>query len=899
MAALMRRHDWQASPLGPPQHWPETLKVAMRILLTSRFEMWLGWGPDIAFFYNDAYRPTLGNKHPRALGTPARELWAEIWDDVKDRMETVYRDGRATWDKALLLLLERSGYPEETYHTFSYSPLLGDTGQVEGLFCAVSEETDRVISERRLATLSRLSAALARADSRQAVFGTAADALGHATRDLPFTLSYLFDADGAAHLAAVSGIAPGHALAVQRIDAGSAAPWAADRIRAGERSARLALDADAHPLPTGAWDKPPQAAVVVPIDAQGGEQPAGFMVAALNPYRPFDDDYLSFIQLLAGQVASSLASADAYDMARRRSEQLAEAVRLRQQASDVLREANAHLAAEVEARTAERDRLRELFQQAPGFMCVMRGPQHVFELVNESYLQLVGHRSIVGRQIREALPEIAGQGFFELLDEVLRSGRPYVGRGVSVMLQRQPGAALEERFLNFVYQPTRAPDGSVNGIFAEGSDVTEQIHAERALIALNETLEQRITERTGELGVTLERLRAESAEREAVQEALRQSQKMEAVGQLTGGIAHDFNNLLQGITGSLELVRRRLEQGRVQEVERFIGDATGSARRAAALTHRLLAFSRRQPLDPKPVKANPLIASMEDLLRRTLGERIALELVLAGGLWITLCDANQLESAVLNLCINARDAMPHGGRLTIETGNAHLDRPYAARADITPGQYVCISVTDTGTGMTPDVASRAFDPFFTTKPIGQGTGLGLSMIYGFTRQSEGHAKIYTEPGKGTSVKLYLPRWRGEAAADEETSHAAEAHATEHSETVLVIEDEAVVRGLIVEILNDLGYRPIEAADGPSGLDILKSPRKIDLLVTDIGLPGLNGRQVADAARLSRPDLKVLFMTGYAENAAFAGGFLEPGMEMMTKPFAMDALAMRLRDMMQR
>ncbi|RYY27565.1 MAG: PAS domain S-box protein [Sphingomonadales bacterium] len=393
--------------------------------------------------------------------------------------------------------------------------------------------------------------------------------------------------------------------------------------------------------------------------------------------------------------------------------------------------------------------------------------------------------------------------------------------------------------------------------------------------------------------------REAAAALELTAEALRQSQKMEAVGQLTGGIAHDFNNLLQGITGSLEIIERRVSQGRLGEISRFLSGATTAANRAAALTHRLLAFSRRQPLDPRPVRANPLVASMEDLLRRTIGERVELELVLAGGLWLTLCDPNQLENALLNLVINARDAMPDGGKLTIETCNAHLDDAYAARQrEVKPGQYICICVTDTGTGMSADTIAKAFEPFFTTKPIGQGTGLGLSMIYGFARQSDGYAKIYSEVGEGTTFKLYLPRHRGQADGEEELPQLTEAHATHAGEVVLVVEDEPVVRGLIVETLNELGYRAIEAADGPKGVDILRSKKRIDLLITDIGLPGLNGRQVADAGRAVRPGLKVLFMTGYAENAALASGFLEPGMTMITKPFAMEALATRIRGMIE-
>jgi len=380
--------------------------------------------------------------------------------------------------------------------------------------------------------------------------------------------------------------------------------------------------------------------------------------------------------------------------------------------------------------------------------------------------------------------------------------------------------------------------------------------------------------------------------------ALRQSQKMEAVGQLTGGIAHDFNNLLQGITGSLEIVQRRVAQGRLDELDRFISGASTAANRAAALTHRLLAFSRRQPLDPKPVRSNALVSSMEDLLRRTIGERIELELVLAGGLWVTKCDPNQLESAILNLAINARDAMPDGGKLIIETCNAHLDRAYVARQrGVRPGQYVCLCVSDTGIGMSQDTISKAFEPFFTTKPIGQGTGLGLSMIYGFAQQSEGYAKIYSELGQGTTFKLYLPRYRGGAAEEEEPTSPSAMQQAEEGEVVLVVEDEAVVRGLILEELHELGYAALEAVDGASGLEMLRSKRRIDLLITDIGLPGLNGRQLADAARELRPSLKILFMTGYAENAALASGFLEPGMEMITKPFAMEALATRIRSML--
>ena len=435
-----------------------------------------------------------------------------------------------------------------------------------------------------------------------------------------------------------------------------------------------------------------------------------------------------------------------------------------------------------------------------------------------------------------------------------------------------------------------APDGTPLSFPGVLINVEERraVEAERdraaaALRALNETLEQRVAERTADL------MHAE--------ELLRQSQKMEAVGQLTGGLAHDFNNLLTGIIGSLELLATRMAQGRVKDVDRYINASQAAAKRAAALTHRLLAFSRRQTLDPKPTDVNRLVSGMEDLVRRTVGPEITIEIVEADGLWPTLVDAPQLENALLNLCINARDAMPHAGRITIETENKWLDQRAAQERDLPAGQYVALCVTDTGTGMTPDVIARAFDPFFTTKPLGQGTGLGLSMIYGFVRQSGGQVRIYSEIGQGTTMCLYLPRHYGPAEAAEALPDLADAPRAGAGETVLIVDDEATVRMLVTEVLEDLGYAAVEAADGASGLKVLESDLRIDLLVTDVGLPsGMNGRQLADAARLVRPGLRVLFITGYAENAAVGNGQLDPGMQVLTKPFAMEALATRIREM---
>src|SRR5882757_9126254 len=514
-----------------------------------------------------------------------------------------------------------------------------------------------------------------------------------------------------------------------------------------------------------------------------------------------------------------------------------------------LAELNATLAERVEEKTRERDRIWNVSQD----------------------LLLVADRNGVGQTVNPAWTRTLGWSEAELLNRTSEwLDHPDDG-GVSrahvrKLIAGDTTVRFESRF--------RHKDGTYRWLSWTGVSDKDRIYA----VARDVTAEKAATDRL-----------------KAAEEALRQSQKMEAVGQLTGGIAHDFNNLLTGIVGSLDLMQTRLDQGRTENVARYINAAMTSANRAAALTHRLLAFARRQPLIPKSVDANALVVSLEDLLRRTIGERIDLDIAAAGGLWCTLCDPNQLESALLNLAINARDAMPDGGKLTISTANARIDGVSDDAPALSPGEYICIDVTDTGTGMSAEVAARAFDPFFTTKPIGQGTGLGLSMIYGFARQSNGHVTIDSKLGRGTSVKLYLPRHHGDSASQLASAIGAAEHGVT-GETVLVVEDEPVVRAVILEMLGDQGYRTLEAVDGPSGLRILRNPQRVDLLVTDVGLPGMNGRQLADQARETRPDLKILFITGYAESVAMSEGFLQPGMEMITKPFDLDILSRRIRAM---
>ncbi len=462
-----------------------------------------------------------------------------------------------------------------------------------------------------------------------------------------------------------------------------------------------------------------------------------------------------------------------------------------------------------------------------------------------------------------------------LYQEALATGNPYVSE---YRIRRHDGMY---RWHITRAIPIRGADGAITRWIGTSADIQDRKSSEQALAELNATLEQQVRERTAEL------LAAEAR--------LRQSQKMEAVGQLTGGLAHDFNNLLTGIAGSLELMANRLAQGRMAEIPRYLTLAQGAAKRAAALTHRLLAFSRRQTLDPKPTDIGQLVCGMDELIRRTVSPAVAVTVVGAPGLWPVLADPNQLENALLNLCINARDAMPDGGSLTIETRNRLLQSAEAIDLELQGTDYVCLSVSDTGGGMAAHVIERAFDPFFTTKPMGEGTGLGLSMVYGFVRQSGGQARIASQLGKGTTVSLYLPRYSGDSRGVE-LSEGKQDVVRGAGETVLVVDDESSVRTLISEVLDELGYHVLEAEHGAGGLEILESKQRVDLLITDVGLPGgMNGRQLADAALVTRPHLKVLFITGYAETAVIGAGRLQAGMHVLTKPFSLESLGWRIRE----
>jgi len=528
---------------------------------------------------------------------------------------------------------------------------------------------------------------------------------------------------------------------------------------------------------------------------------------------------------------------------------LSDAALLRAQAD--LLDLNATLEQQVAERTSDRNRLWQLSSD----IMLIADFDGTIEAVNPAWTRVLGWSGT----------ELTGRPIFDFIHPDDRESSFAAARGISE-------GEVVVRFANrYAHKDGSYRDIEWNAgpgddkIIAVGRDATEARVQARAL--------------------------------EAAEGQLRQAQKMEAVGQLTGGIAHDFNNLLTGVMGNLELLELRIARGRVDDVERFITAAQHAGRRAASLTQRLLAFSRRQTLDPRPTNINRLIAGMEDLVRRTVCPATKIDVVASPDLWTTMVDPTQFENALLNLCINARDAMPDGGTLTIDTANVWLDEADARERDLPPGAYVTVCVIDTGTGMSAETIDHAFEPFFTTKPIGQGTGLGLSMIYGFARQSGGQVQILSELGKGTRICVYLPQHGGPAVPQDDTLTSTTVESSAGG-TILLVDDEASIRHLIDEILDEIGYTVIGAADGAAGVKVLQSGARIDLLITDVGLPnGMNGRQVADIARLLRPDLKVLFITGYAEHAALGDKHLEPGVELLTKPFSLHQLMTKVADMM--
>jgi signal transduction histidine kinase len=1150
LGVLMRAHNWAGTRLGNPDRWPRSLQSIIRMMLTSRYQMWMAWGPELTFFFNDAYRPTLGVKFPWAIGQPAKAVWAEIWPEIGPLIEHVLSTGEATYSEGMLLVLERSGFPEETYHTFSYSPLFDDDGTIAGLFCVVVEETERVIGERRLGTLRELASSAGVTRSETGLLDAVGCQLSRNLSDLPFTLVYLLDESRAtARLSAHSGIEAGHPAAPcdLGVDHG---PWPLRSWIEQPAATFMDLAPDRFgALPTGAWNAPPTQALMVPITQQGHDTAvAGFLIVGLNPYRKPDQSYAGFVELLAGQISAALAAARAYEAERKRAEALAEIDRAKtaffsnvshefrtpltlmlgpleeilatsspadgqairsqielahRNGTRLLRLVNSLLdfsrieAGRVQGAFVPTDlgaysaEIASSFRSAteaaglglhirtrpvPGVVYLDREMwekvllnllSNAFKFTFEGAISVEIGPSADGKsaEVRvsdtgigvaeDQLPRLferfhrvegargrtfEGSGIgLALVQELVRlhggsiSVESRVGQGttftISLLLgsshlpagrvhaepqteMRGGAEAFVEEALRWLPQPRdvvpeggvvlpSAADASASGrsdplgsilladdnadmrdyvrrllrdqgyrvaavgdglsalaavrsdppdlilsdVMMPGLDGFELLRAIRADEALARIPVILLSARAGEeakvegLGAgaddylikpfaarellarvaaniqmarmrreTEEKLQALNAgledrvtqevkERLKAEEALRQAQKMEAVGQLTGGVAHDFNNLLTVIVGGLDTIKRNTS-GDNPRVTRSIEMAMQGAQRASSLTTRLLAFSRRQPLQPKPLDLNAVVRDSSELLHRTLGETIELEVVLTPRLWTVEADQNQLESAIVNLAVNARDAMPDGGKLTVETGNAMLDESYAAvDAEVIPGQYAVISVSDNGFGMSKATLARVFEPFYTTKEVGKGTGLGLSMVYGFVKQSGGHVTIYSEEGEGTTVKLYFPRYRGEAALAAKQVEAGVPRG--QKEVVLVVEDHEDVRNYSVMVLEELGYAVLEAADAESALNILRGPDHVDLLFTDVVLPRKTGRVLADEAIRLRPGLRVLFTTGYSRNAIVHQGRLDAGVELLTKPFTLEQLGTRIRTILDR
>ncbi len=839
MATLIAQFDWAATPLGAIDRWPAHLRLAVSSMLRSHVPIATLWGEQGILIYNAAYGEFSGQRHPGLLGMPIRDAWPEA-RAFNDRVVCECMAGGTLDFRDTALQLNLRGVPETVWFNLSYSPIPDEEGAIAGVLAMVTDNTAKVRMEQRL---------IAEREQFAQLFEQSP--------------SFMAMLEGPSHRLTLANPGYRRLVGTRELIGLTVAQALPEAVQQGyvDLLDQVYRSGEALTAHGARYDSPEGEHYVdfvfQPIrDAHGavtgifveGVDVTGRMAAEArrNALAEFTD------------LLRSLTSAHAI---------CAAAAELLGRTLRISRAGYAHVDHASDDVEIPCDWTQPGVASIAGTLNLRHYGSFVDDLKADRVVSIADVRH--DPRTRDALDAIGKRGVAALLNlPVMEQGR-LVALVFANHAQPRTWSQEDVAFMREVGGRTRT--------------AVERARTEAQLREMNELLERKVAERTQELM--------------DVEAKFRQAQKMEAIGQLTGGIAHDFNNLLGSMSASLQVLEKRLAAQRFENAERYIGMAQSSVRRAASLTQRLLAFSRRQTLDPKPTDINRLVSGIEEIVRRTVGPSVELEVVGAGGLWLTRVDASQLENAVLNLCINARDAMaPHGGRLTIETANEWLDEPAASERELPPGQYVTICVTDTGAGMTPDVVARAFDPFFTTKPMGQGTGLGLSMVYGFVRQSGGQVRISSVPGEGTSMCLYLPRHQGDAEPDMEQERSLYAHQAD-GEVVLVIEDEASIRSLVTEELQDMGYQVISAADGPAGLHVLQSERRVDLLLTDVGLPGgLNGRQVADAARVSRPHLKVLFITGYAENAAVGNGLLEQGMEVITKPFDMGVLAGRVKEM---
>jgi PAS domain S-box-containing protein len=822
-------------------------------------------GPEhLVDFVNDVHRQVFNSAD--WIGKTIRDAFPSIaGQGFYEALDEVYATGKTIEFRRQEVRYRRAGpsAAEETrYLNFIYAPTFDERGAVVGIFCEGFDVTEAMRADRRLEIVRETGAAVAAEHDLNTIVQIVTDAGVELTGAQfgAFFYNVVNEKGESYTLYALSG-APRSAFEnfpMPRNTAVFGPTFNGEGIVRSDdikKDPRYGKNKPRKGMPEG--HLPVTSYLAVPVISRTGDVLGGLFFGHAELAR-FNEETERLVSAVANQAAVAIDNARLFASARDANAKLE--IANQSLAARVAEEVTARTSAEQSVHAAT-EQFRLLVQGVVDYAIYMLDLEGRVSTWNAGAERIKGYTSdeVVGQHFsmfytEDARTECEPARF---LEEAREHGRTAM-EGLRV---RKDGSTF---WASVVIDAVHDDQGQLIGFAKVTRDITEQRDAAREL--------------------------------EAAREALFQSQKMESIGQLTGGIAHDFNNLLGAIGGSFSLIERRLKDGKAG-AERYIAAGQDAVRRASGLTQRLLAFSRRQTLDPKPVDVNRLIVGMEELIRRTVGPSVEVEVVGQGGLWATRVDTSQLESALLNLCINGRDAMaPDGGRLTIETANKWLDDRSGRERDLIPGQYVSLCVTDTGCGMDREIISRVFEPFFTTKPMGQGTGLGLSMVYGFMRQSGGQVRVYSEVGKGTTMCLYLPRYAG--SVDQAITAPDGQHVDKSSgETVLVIDDEPTLRMLVADVLEEAGYRVLQAGTGPDGLRVLQSDARIDLLVTDVGLPGgMNGRQVADAARVTRPDLKVLFITGFAENAAVGNGHLEPGMVVVTKPFVITDFAAKVREL---
>ncbi|KAA2211247.1 PAS domain S-box protein [Teichococcus oryzae] len=961
LGALGQAQNWAATPLGPPETWPASLRAAASMVLNSKFPACIVWGPELITIHNEAFRPILGAK-PQALGRRFDQVWTEAWDTLRPVVERVLA-GEAIFMDDFPVTVERHGYLEQAFFTFCYSPLYDEAGRVAGFLDTVLETTEKVLAERRQTFLLRLEEDLRGLVDLQRVTLTAAEALGRHLGAARVGYGEINTAGTTVRVDRDWGNGTIASLAGEVRPLDGFGPAAIAELRAGQSLVVEDCLADSRTLGddyAATWASiGARALVVVPLLREGR------LTAILFVHEPvarrWRDTEVKLVEDTARRTWEIFERARAEEAVRDREERLRVIVESARDYAIFTTDPQDRIdtwmpgAVNVFGWSAEEalgrysamlytpeDRAAGIPMQeveiagregaAPNVRWhVRKDGSRVFIEGSRTALrhpdgrlrgflkigQDVSERKAAEAALRESearfrhmadsapaliwMTDAEGQVVFANMHHDHLFGRPaaaVLGQNWESVLLPEDRASFRSAFKRafLARQPFRAEarvndkTGKVRWLRCEGVPRTDDQGTFLGYTGCNvditearklaDELERRVSERTAELM--------------AAEETLRQAQKMEAVGQLTGGIAHDFNNMLQGITSSLDMAELRVATGHVELVAPHLETAREAADRAAGLTRRLLAFARRQRLEPRQVRVNELILGMADLIQRTVTPEIGLQLRLRDDVGGVLCDANELESALLNLCINARDAMPEGGRLTISAADACLSAAdLTAEDELAAGEYVEIAVADTGTGMSPEVLRRAVEPFFTTKPLGQGTGLGLSQVYGFVRQSGGLVRLESEQGQGTVVRLLLPKHTSVERAEGAVAPSVP-DMTCTGGKVLLVDDEAALRIPAAEWLREHGYQVLEASNGPAALRLLEDGNGIDLLITDVGLPnGMNGRQVAEAVREHVPGVPVLFITGYAATP------LPPGSKVIGKPFQLSVLVERVRSILAR